>query len=100
MANKKNTGITARQLVEDYIEHRLTRDATRVSTRHHLNQVLTLFGGWQARRIGAAQMRDFLAAQRERGVMDSTAAHRVRLFRTVVNWAVETGRLAISTKYH
>ena len=93
MANKRN--VTARQLVEDYLEH-LTRDATRTSTRHHLNQLLAMFGGWQARRVGVAQVRAFLAAQRERGVMDSTAAHRVRLFRTGLAWATATGRLAAS----
>ena len=93
MANKRN--VTARQLVEDYLEH-LTRDATRTSTRHHLNQILAMFGGWQARRVGVAQVQAFLAAQRERGVMDSTAAHRVRLFRTVLTWATATGRLAAS----
>ncbi len=93
MANKRN--VTARQLVEDYLEH-LTRDVTRTSTRHHLNQILAMFGGWQARRVGVAQVRAFLAAQRERGVMDSTAAHRVRLFRTVLTWATATGRLAAS----
>ena len=91
MANKRN--VTARQLVEDYLEH-LTRDGT--STRHHLNQLLAMFGGWQARRVGVAQVQAFLAAQRERGVMDSTAAHRVRLFRTVLTWATATGRLAAS----
>lgn len=93
MANKRN--VTARQLVEDYLEH-LTRDVTRTSTRHHLNQLLARFGGWQARRVGVAQVQAFLAAQRERGVMDSTAAHRVRLFRTVLTWATATGRLAAS----
>ena len=39
--------MTARQLAEDYLAHQITRDVTRTSTRHHLNQLLALFGGWQ-----------------------------------------------------
>lgn len=97
MATKhKRTTMTARQLAEDYLAHQITRDVTRTSTRHHLNQLLALFGGWQARRVGAAQMQAFLAAQKERGVMATTAHHRVRLWRTVLAWAVETGRLPAS----
>ena len=97
MATKhKRATMTARQLAEDYLAHQITRDVTRTSTRHHLNQLLTLFGGWQARRVGAAQMQAFLAAQKERGVMATTAHHRVRLWRTVLAWAVETGRLPAS----
>lgn len=45
---------------------------------------------------GAAQMQAFLAAQKERGVMATTAHHRVRLWRTALAWAVETGRLPAS----
>ena len=70
---------TARQLVEEYLLHHLTREVTRSSTRYHLHQLLLLFGGWQARRLGPAQMQVFLEAQRARGVMPSTAHHRVRL---------------------
>ena len=55
---------TARQLVEEYLLHHLTREVTRSSTRYHLHQLLLLFGGWQARRVGPAQMRIFLEAQR------------------------------------
>ncbi len=93
---RKRDAMTARQLVEEYLAHQITRDVTRTSTRHHLNQLLALFGGWQARRVGAAQVQDFLAAQKARGVMISTAHHRVRLWRTVLAWAVETGRLSVS----
>ncbi len=75
----KRATMTARQLAEDYLAHQITRDVTRTSTRYHLNQLLALFGGWQARRGGAAQMQEFLAAQRGRGVMATTAHHRVRL---------------------
>lgn len=97
MATKhKRATMTARQLAEDYLAHQITRDVTRTSTRHHLNQLLALFGGWQARRVGAAQMQEFLAAQKARGVMATTAHHRVRLWRTVLSWAVETGRLPAS----
>ena len=92
----KRATMTARQLAEDYLTHQITRDVTRTSTRYHLNQLLALFGGWQARRGGAAQMQEFLAAQRGRGVMATTAHHRVRLWRTVLTWAVETGRLPAS----
>lgn len=92
----KRTTMTARQLAEDYLAHQITRDVTRTSTRHHLNQLLALFGGWQARRVGADQVREFLAVQKTRGVMATTAHHRVRLWRTVLAWAVETGRLPAS----
>lgn len=93
---RRRTALTVRQLVEDYLTHQLTRPVTQVSTRHHLNQLLALYGGWQARRVGAAQMQEFLAAQQARGVMATTAHHRVRLWRTVLAWAVETGRLPAS----
>ena len=93
---RRRTALTVRQLVEDYLTHQLTRPVTQVSTRHHLNQLLALYGGWQARRVGAAQMQEFLAAQQARGVMATTAHHRVRLWRTVLSWAVETGRLPAS----
>ena len=93
MATKhKRATMTARQLAEDYLAHQITRDVTRTSTRHHLNQLLALFGGWQARRVGADQVREFLAVQKTRGVMATTAHHRVRLWRTVLAWAVETQR--------
>ena len=49
----KRATMTARQLAEDYLAHQITRDVTRTSTRYHLNQLLALFGGWQARRGGA-----------------------------------------------
>lgn len=94
--SRKRAAMTARQLAEDYLSHQITREITRTSTRYHLNQILALFGGWQARRVGADQMREFLAAQKARGVMASTAHHRVRLWRTVLAWAVETGRLPVS----
>ena len=46
MATKhKRATMTARQLAEDYLAHQITRDVTRASTRHHLNQLLALFGG-------------------------------------------------------
>ena len=65
MATKhKRATMTARQLAEDYLAHQITRDVTSTSTRHHLNQLLALFGGWQARRVGAAQMQEFLTVQR------------------------------------
>lgn len=100
MATKhKRATMTARQLAEDYLAHQITRDVTRTSTRYHLNQLLALFGGWQARRVDAAQMQEFLAAQRERGVMATTAHHHVRLWRTVLAWAVETGRLWRASGY-
>lgn len=42
MATKhKRATMTARQLAEDYLAHQITRDVTRTSTRHHLNQLLT-----------------------------------------------------------
>ena len=41
-------------------------------------------------------MQEFLAAQKARGVMATTAHHRVRLWRTALAWAVETGRLPAS----
>ena len=63
---RRRTALTVRQLVEDYLTHQLTRPVTQVSTRHHLNQLLSLYGGWQARRVGAAQMQEFLAAQQAR----------------------------------
>ena len=45
MATKhKRATMTARQLAEDYLAHQITRDVTRTSTRHHLNQLLALFG--------------------------------------------------------
>lgn len=96
MAQKKQNAVTVKQLIDDYIAHRLTREVTRTSTRYHLAQLSAMFGGWQARRTGAAQMQLFLEAQQERGVMPSTATHRVRLYRTVLTWAVETGRLPVS----
>ena len=95
-ASRKRAAMTARQLAEDYLSHQITREITRTSTRYHPDQILALFGGWQARRVGADQMREFLAAQKARGVMASTAHHRVRLWRTVLAWAVETGRLPVS----
>ena len=95
----KRTTMTARQLAEDYLAHQITRDVTRTSTRHHLNQLLALYGGWQARRVGAAQMQAFLAAQKERGVMATTSHHRVRLWRTVLSWAVETGLIEGMTEH-
>ena len=91
-ARKGRMALTVRQLVEDYQAHQLTRPVTRVSTRHHLTPLLAMFGGWQARRVGARQIQDFLAAQRDQGVMLTTATHRARLLRTVFAWGVETGR--------
>ena len=67
-----------------------------MATRHKQTTMTALFGGWQARRVGAAQMQEFLAAQKARGVMATTAHHRVRLWRTALAWAVETGRLPAS----
>ena len=81
-AKYKRATMTARQLVEDYLAQQISREVTRTSTRYHLNQLLAMFGGWQARRVGAAQMQEFLAAQKARGVMGTTAHHRVRLWRT------------------
>ena len=52
MATKhKRATMTARQLAEDYLAHQITRDVTRTSTRHHLNQLLPCSGagrpaGW------------------------------------------------------
>ena len=93
---KKRTAVTVRQLVEEYLVHQLTRPTTQISTRHHLATRLAMFGGWQARRVGARQIQEFLAAQREQGVMLTTATHRARLLRTVFAWGVETGRLQAS----
>lgn len=95
-SKRRRAALTVRQLVEDYLAHQLTRPVTRVSTRHHLTPLLAMFGGWQARRVGARQIQDFLAAQREQGVMLTTATHRARLLRTVFFWSVETGRLQAS----
>ena len=93
---RRRTALTVRQLAEDYLTHQLTRPVTQVSTRHHLAPLLAMFGGWQARRVGARQVQDFLAIQRDRGVMLTTATHRARLLRTVFAWGVETGRLQAS----
>lgn len=94
MAKRQNkAAITARQLVDEYLTHQITREVTRVSTRGHLQQILETYGGWQARRVGPEQMREFIASQREKGVMDSTATHRAKLWRTVLSWAVSNGYL-------
>lgn len=55
----KRATMTARQLAEDYLAHQITRDVTRTSTRYHLNQLLALFGGWQARRGARPRCRSF-----------------------------------------
>lgn len=91
--NKNKAAITARQLVDEYLAHQIVREVTRVSTRGHLKQVLAMYGGWQARRVGPEQMREFLADQRTKGVMDSTATHRAKLWRTVLLWGVSNGYL-------
>lgn len=95
-SKRRRAALTVRQLVEDYQTHQLTRPVTQVSTRYHLAPLLAMFGGWQARRVGARQIQDFLAAQRDQGVMLTTATHRARLLRTVFAWGVETGRLQAS----
>lgn len=95
-SKRRRAALTVRQLVEDYLTHQLTRPVTQVSTRYHLAPLLAMFGGWQARRVGARQIQDFLAAQRDQGVMLTTATHRARLLRTVFAWGVETGRLQAS----
>ena len=43
---RRRTALTVRQLVEDYLTHQLTRPVTQVSTRHHLNQLLALYGAY------------------------------------------------------
>lgn len=58
----KRTTMTARQLAEDYLAHQITRDVTRTSTRHHLNQLLALYGGWQARHGPTDRKNDPLSA--------------------------------------
>ena len=87
MATKhKRATMTARQLAEDYLAHQITWDVTRTSTRHHLNQLLALFGGWQARfeRLRAERDRrltatDYLLMQDY--PLDNTHKEAVRIYR-------------------
>lgn len=76
--------ITLRQLVEDYLALQCTRPVTQTSTRYHLAGLLALYGGWQARRIKAQQIMDYLDAQRRAGVSPVTSTHRVKLLRTAL----------------
>lgn len=88
--------ITLRQLVEDYLALQCTRPVTQTSTRYHLAGLLALYGGWQARRIKAQQIMDYLDAQRRAGVSPVTSTHRVKLLRTALRWGVTTGRLTVN----
>ena len=74
--------ITLRQLVDEYLALQCTRPVTQTSTRYHLAGLLALYGGWQARRLKAQQVMDYLDAQRRAGVSPVTSTHRVKLLRT------------------
>lgn len=95
MASTKHR-ITLRQLVEEYLALQCTRPVTQTSTRYHLAGLLALYGGWQARRIKARQIMDYLDAQRRAGVSPVTSTHRVKLLRTALRWGVTTGRLTVN----
>ena len=87
--------MTLKSLVEDYTSW-LSNQKTATAIRHHLKPVLTLYGGWQPKRIGPAQVQEFLAEQRKNGLSDVTAYQRAKILRTVLSWAVRMGKMPSS----
>ena len=86
---------TLKVLVDEYTAW-LSNSTTAGAVKHHLKAVLEFYGGWQPKRVGPAQVQEFLADQRKKGLSDSTAYQRAKILRTVLAWAVRMGKLSSS----
>lgn len=84
-----------KDLVEEYASW-LSNPATGKAVRYHMRPVLALFGGWQPKSVGPAQVQEFLAAQKKAGLSDVTAYQRAKILRTILAWAVRMGKLPVS----
>lgn len=87
--------LTIKILVDEYTAW-LSNRTTATAIKHHLKAVLDTYGGWQPKRIGPAQVQDFLAAQKQKGLADATAYQRAKILRTVLAWAVRMGKMSTS----
>lgn len=90
------TGITVRELADEYFTVHCTHPVTQQNGRYHLRPVLRLVGGWQARRLKPQQLSEFVERQRLSGVSLATAVLRAKLLLTIMRWGVGTGRLTVN----
>lgn len=87
--------MTLKSLVEDYTNW-LSNPKTAKAMKHHLKPVLDMYGGWQAKNVGPAQVQEFLLEQRKNGLSNVTAYQRAKILRTVLSWAVRMGKMPSS----
>ena len=86
---------TLKELVEEYAAW-LSNPDTGKAIRYHMKPILVLFGGWQVKNIGPAQVQEFLADQKKKGLSKVTACQRAKILRTAFSWAVRMGKLPTS----
>lgn len=88
--------LTVDGLLDTYLARDGIREITRKADTYHAVHLRRLLGHRKASRLTEADARAFMAAQREKGLRQTTVNRRAKILRAAYNWAVREGMLRAS----
>lgn len=88
--------LTVDGLLDIYLARDGIRESTRKADTYHAVPLRRALGHRKAARLTGADARAFMAAQRERGLKQTTINRRVKILRAAYNWAIREGLLRTS----
>lgn len=88
--------LTVDGLLDAYLARDGIREITRKADTYHAVHLRRALGHRKASRLTDADARAFMAAQRARGLQQTTVNRRIKILRAAYNWAVREGMLRTS----
>ena len=88
--------LTVDGLLDAYLARDGIREITRKADTYHAVHLRRLLGHRKASRLTEVDARAFMAAQREKGLRQTTVNRRAKILRAAYNWAVREGMLRAS----
>lgn len=95
-AKRGTSALTVDELLDAYLARDGIREITRKADTYHAVHLRRLLGHRKASRLTEADARAFMAAQREKGLRQTTVNRRIKILRAAYNWAVREGMLRTS----
>lgn len=91
-----NLGCTLNELADLYLKYSGIHKNTRKSHGYHARHFLRLFGNRQASSLTAKELSEFIESQKEKGLAGTTIRLRVMIWKAVLRYGYETGRISIN----
>lgn len=90
------SALTVDGLLDAYLARDGIREITRKADTYHAAHLRRALGHRKAARVTEADAKAFMAAQRARGLQQTTVNRRIKILRAAYNWAVREGLLRVS----